>query len=442
MAQLPPGPPFRLLQAARYVRDPYALLRGYGRRYGAVFTVRTARLCVMTGRPNLVRQIFSAPAGQYDVNREAGPRRVLGENGMAQRAGRALRRDRRLLVPNFQGEALTTLGGMMRDAALEVQQRWRPGEAVVMREAALEIALDVIMRAVFGADTPVQRAEFRTALRDFDTAFGRPSFLLLSVLRVEWEALPPFRRFTRARGRVEALLRAAIARAREGGAARGDVLGRLAAARYEDGSPMPEAALVDNLITTVIAGHETSVVSLCWAFHWLHAVPATLERVLAELVPLGPDPTPEELAGLPYLDAVVREVLRLWPAVTDVNRVLARPMTLGGFELPAGMTVAASAAILHYDEELYPDPDRFRPERFLERNYAPWEYFPFGGGERMCPGAQFSMFELKVLLGTLLSRGSFTLLEPGTPRLRRMGFLMSPESGVPLRYEGARHHAA
>ncbi|ONG59109.1 hypothetical protein BKE38_00060 [Pseudoroseomonas deserti] len=241
------------------------------------------------------------------------------------------------------------------------------------------------------------------------------------------------------------MLRQAVARARAEGAARGDVLGRLVAARHEDGSAMSEAPLVDNLITTAIAGHETSVVPPCWALHWLHSGPDGLARLLDELAPLGPDPDPLAVAGLPYLDAVVREVLRLWPAVTDVNRVLAKPMQLGGWEIPAGLTVAASAAILHHDPELYPEPDRFRPERFLESRFAPWEYFPFGGGQRMGPGARFSLSELKLLLGmllgVLLARCRVTALAPGDPRPKRVGFLVSPRAGVPLRSEGPRHAA-
>lgn len=438
MSRLPPGPPFRLLQAARYVADPYTLLRGCAARYGQVFTVRTARLCVMTGAPHLARQIFTAPMDQYGINKEVGPRRVLGANGIAQLAGRALRRDRRLLVPNFQGEVLRAQAAVMRDAVRDVVRRWQPGDRFVMRDASLTIALEVILRTVFGADTEEQRAEFDDALRDFVLAFGRPSFLLLSALRLEWETLPPFRNFARARARLDALVRAAIARAREAGPGRGDVLGHLVAARHDDGSGMSDDALVDNLITTIVAGHETSAVSLTWSVQWLHDHPEELERVMAEIAPLGPDPAPEALAQLPYLDAVVKEVLRLWPAVTDVNRVLAKPMEIAGYEIPPGITVAAAAAIVHYDPELYPEPERFRPARFLERTYAPWEYFPFGGGERLCPGAQFSVFELKVLLGTLLASCRLSLLEPGPPPMKRVGFLVSPASGVPVRYDGPR----
>jgi cytochrome P450 len=433
---LPAGPRLPLLQTLAYLRDPYTLLRRCARRHGDVFTVRTARLCVMTGQPELVREILSAPVDQYGAVRERGPERVLGRNGMAQLAGRALRRDRRLVVPQFQGEALVPLAGMIRQAALDALNGWQPGATFTMREAALEIALDVILRTVFGADTAERRAVFRSAIRDFTAGLGDKAFLVLAALGIEADWLPPNRRFRERRERLEAALQDAIDRARQSTAPPADILGRLVAARREDGSAMPDPALRDNLITVLIAGHETSALSLCWLFYWLHSDRNRLARVLAELEPLGPDADPAGYAALPYLDAVAKETLRLWPAVSDINRILAQPMTLGGWELPAGTTVAAATAILHYDETLYPEPETFRPERFLERRFAGHEYMPFGGGERMCPGAQFSLFEMKIVLGTLLTHGRFTLLDRGEPVVKRIGFLMGPKSGVRLRYDG------
>ena len=200
---------------------------------------------------------------------------------------------------------------------------------------------------------------------------------------------------------------------------------------------MGDEALRANLVSLLVAGHETSVVALCWGVYWLHRERDCLDRVLAELARLGPDPEPDAYQKLPYLDAVVKELLRLYPVVTDINRVLAKPLKLGGYELPAGTSVAAAAAILHYDADLYPDPEAFRPERFLERRFAPHEYIPFGGGERMCPGAVFSVYQLKVVLATLLTRARFTLLDRGTPKLRRKGGpLPAPRTGVALRYDG------
>jgi cytochrome P450 len=435
---LPPGPPLRLLQMVRYLRDPYSTLRGYARRYGGLFTVRTARVCVMTGRPDLVRQIISAPVDQYGVNYEPGPARVLGTNGTTRLAGRALRRDRRLLVPHFQGDTLNALGGMMREAALDAFGGFRPDETFVVRDAAIAVALDVILRTVFGADTPERRQEFRTVIRAFSKGFGNPAFLLLAAMKFDNDNLPPYRRFGVARRRLEELLQDAIERARSAGGDGTSVLSRVVAARYDDGTPMTDVAIRDNMITTLIAGHETSVVSLCWGLFWLHREPRYLHMLLDELAPLGPDADPLAWARLPMLDAVVKETLRLWPVVTDINRVLAKPMELGGYELPARTNIAASSAILHYDPDLYPDAETFRPERFLERRFGPHEYLPFGGGERMCPGSHFSVFELKVVLATLLTRYRYTLLDEGTMRVKRMGGMMTPSTGVRLRLDGAR----
>jgi cytochrome P450 len=437
---LPPGPPLRMLQLIRYVRDPYSMLRGYARRYGNLFTVRTARVCVMTGRPDLVKQIITAPVDQYGVNYEPGPARVLGVNGTTRMAGRALRRDRRLLLPHFQGGVLNALGGMIREATLDAFSGFKPGETIVVRDPAIAVALDVILRTVFGADTPERRQEFRTAVRAFSKGFGNPSFMLLAALKFDNDNLPPFRRFGVARRRLEELLQDAMQRAHAAGADGHSVLSRIVAARYDDGTAMTDGAIRDNMITALIAGHETSVVSLCWGLYWLHREPRYLDMLLDELAPLGPDADPMDWARLPFLDAVIKETLRLWPVVTDINRVLAEPMQLGEYELPPGTNIAASSAILHYDPDLYPDGETFRPERFLERRFGPHEYLPFGGGERMCPGSHFSVYELKIVLATLLTRWRYTLLDEGTMKVKRMGGMMTPATGVRLRLDGVRSH--
>ncbi len=435
---LPPGPPLRLMQTLSYVRDPYTMLRRYARQYGNLFTVRTARLCVMTGRPDLVRQIITAPVDQYGVNYEPGPARVLGVNGTTRLAGRALRRERRLIVPHFQGETLNALGGMIRESALEAFRGIRPGEPFTVRDPAIRVALDVILRTVFGADTPERRETFRRIIRAFSTGFGARSFLLLAAMRFDNDWLPPYRRFAVARRELERLLQEAIERARAEGLSKAAILNRVVAARYEDGTPMSDVAIRDNMITTLIAGHETSVVSLCWGLYWLHREQRCLALLMQELAPLGPDADPMEWARLPYLDAVVKETLRLWPVVTDINRVLAQPMRLDRYELPAGTNIAASSAILHYDPDLYPDAESFRPERFLERRFGPHEYIPFGGGERMCPGSHLSVFELKIVLATLLTRNRFRLLDEGPMTVKRMGGMMTPATGVRMQIEQVR----
>ncbi len=198
---------------------------------------------------------------------------------------------------------------------------------------------------------------------------------------------------------------------------------------------MPDGTIRDNMITSLIAGQESSVASLCWCFYWLHRERRCLDLLLQELEPLGPDADPMAWASLPYLDAVVKETLRLWPRATEIYRLLAQPMRLGRHELPAGTNIAAAPAILHYDPDLYPDPDSFQPERFLKRRFGPHEFLPFGGGERLCPGAHLSVFEVKIVLATLLTRFRYTLLDEGPLTVRRMVALRAPHTGVRMRVD-------
>ena len=432
---LPPGPPLRLFHTVRYLRDPYAMLRECARRYDNLFTVRTARLCVVTGRPDLIRQIMTAPIDQYGVAQEPGPARVLGANSSTQRAGRVLRRDRRLLVPPFHGEALNAMGGAIRQASLTWFGRFKPGDSFVVREVSADFALDVVLHTVFGAETEDELGDYRDAALALRRCFEYSAILLHIAFHFDIDWLPPYRRLTAARGRLEVLLQQAIERARSHPSASPAILDRVVAGRYEDGSPMPDGTIRDNMITSLIAGQESSVASLCWCFYWLHRERRCLDLLLQELEPLGPDADPMAWAALPYLDAVVKETLRLWPRATEIYRLLAQPMRLGRYELPAGTNIAAAPAILHYDPDLYPDPDSFQPERFLKRRFGPHEFLPFGGGERLCPGAHLSVFEMKIVLATLLTRFRYTLLDDGPLTVRRMVALRAPHTGVRMRVD-------
>jgi cytochrome P450 len=174
------------------------------------------------------------------------------------------------------------------------------------------------------------------------------------------------------------------------------------AARYDDGSPMTDRQLFETLMTIVVAGHETSAIAAAWACYFVHRDPAVRDRLRAELAGLGDEDDPDVITRLPYLDAVCSEAMRLHPVAGSIARTLRRPMQLGAWSLPAGVAVSPSIIGLHRRPELYPEPEVFRPERFLERTFAPHEYMPFGGGHRRCIGAAFASYELKIVLATLL----------------------------------------
>jgi len=209
-------------------------------------------------------------------------------------------------------------------------------------------------------------------------------------------------------------------------------------ARYDDGGAMSDDELRDQLLFLFIAGHETSAISLAWALYELHRHPPSLDRVLAELDALGPESGLDAFAALPYLDAVCYEVLRLHPLLGYVPRLLKEPFELGGRTIPGGVQVAVGIQLVHAREDLYPDAGRFRPERFLERKFTPFEFLPFGCGARRCLGATFALYEMKVVLATILRGYRLTLLDTGPVRHVARSITLGSETGIRMRVEVRR----
>ncbi len=423
---LPPGYQLQFWQPLAYVQSPYRFFRKAHERFGDPFLVKTTAPTVVTANPDSIRQIFTAPPETYHVRLPKSQQRVLGRHGLSGLDGSAHRQTRKLISPCFHGEALRHLGGMMHETAVEALAGWRDGESREALDVMRDIGLDVILKTIFGVACRERLVVFRAAVLDFAAAFGNPAFLCSALLGIDRDNWPPNRRMDVARQKLSDLIVENIAERRGRSAERADILSRLMEARFDDGSGFSDAALVDNLITNLIAGHETSALSLTWAFAWLGRHADVAERLQQEIDGLSRDDDINAILALPYLDAVVKECLRLYPAVPEVVRMLAKPMTLAGYELPAGINVAASSAILHMNPELYPNPERFNPERFLERSYGGFEFIPFGGGDRICIGNHFGVFEVKIVLATLLSRGRFTLLDKETIKVKRRGFLMGP----------------
>jgi cytochrome P450 len=201
---------------------------------------------------------------------------------------------------------------------------------------------------------------------------------------------------------------------------------------------MSDVELRDELITLLFAGHEATAIALAWAFYWLHRDPDELGRVLAELDALGPSADAEAIAALPYLDAVCQEALRIHPVTPEILRVLVEPLQLFDWTLPAGTAVMASAIMVHNREDLYPEPTHFRPSRFLERKFTPFEHIPFGGGARRCIGAAFALYEMKIVLAMLLRSHRLRLVSSSKVKPARRGLTMGPAGGIPMIYEGSR----
>jgi cytochrome P450 len=215
-----------------------------------------------------------------------------------------------------------------------------------------------------------------------------------------------------------------------------DLLGLFLSTRYEDGEPMSDREIRDHLITLLLAGHETSAVAIAWAIYYLHREPVVLRKLRSEIVGLGSNPAPESLVRLPYLGAVVSESLRIEPIVTDIVRRCRVPFKVREWTVPAGQNIAVIVGAILRDERVFPEPERFRPERFLERNFHAGEFLPFGGGQRRCLGAAFAEAELAIAVATIVSEWELELADAKPERAVRRNITMGPERGVRVRVMG------
>jgi len=397
---LPPGPRMpRAVQTAIWSRQAQWMLGQCRSRFGAMFTLRIAYegTWVMVSDPDVVKQVFTGDSRVFHAG-EGNQifRPILGENSVLVLDEKPHIGQRRLLLPPFHGERMQGYGRTMAAIAAREIDSWPTGTPYKLRPRMQAITLEIILETVFGVHERDRMDPLREALRDFLDLTTDPRLLAPVVLvgpeRIR--GLPPFRRRI---DRVDRLIHAEIAERRgaEDLAERDDVLSMLVAARHEDGSPMSDAEIRDELLTLLVAGHETTATALSWAIERLSRHPEKLERLRAEALAEGEDP---------YLTATIQETLRLRPVVVLVIRKLTEPVELGGYELPAGASVTPCIHLVHRNPDIYPEPDRFRPERFLETPPGTYTWIPFGGGVRRCLGAAFAQFEMAVVLKELVKR--------------------------------------
>jgi cytochrome P450 family 110 len=430
MPSLPPGPRSATLQTFAFARDPFGTLQRFADRYGDPFTLNLfSGPIVLTGTPEGIQEILTAPPQTFTSNNRRFLAPLVGERSVLMLEGAPHRRERGLLMPPFHGARLQAYGALIQDIALRRAAAWRPGQAFLMQAFTQALSLEVIIQAVFGVRDEARVRQFARLIPAYFQAFTL-WLVYCPPLRRPFCGFGPWSRFTTVAARFDELLRDEIAARRADTPARDDILSLLLAARDEDGRAMSEEAVRDELKTLLLAGHETTAIALAWAFYWLHWEPDVSHRLHTELRALGRMPEPDALGRLPYLDAVCKEALRLYPVVGFIHRRLRQPLSLRGYVVPADLAVGAALPLVHSDPRLYPEPRRFRPERFLERTYTPFEYVPFGGAPRRCVGAAFAVYEMKIVLGSLLARHRFRLAEdtPVTPVPRT--FTLGPKGGV------------
>lgn len=432
-------------QLGQWIADPLAFQDVHHRTHGDIFTMCLSGLgaYVIVGDPQAVREILNQDA-KFDAGRGneiAEP--LLGKNSLTLLDGDRHRRERKLLMPPFHGDRLQTYAQQIRTIAARVASQWHVDRPFVARTAMQSISLEVILQVVFGLSEGERYQQLKALLVEWIDMIDSPlrsSMLFLKFLQKDWGAWTPWGRMKQRQRQIHALLQAEIDRRRAQESWDGtDILSLMMAARDEAGQPMTDAELRDELLTMLFAGHETTAVILAWSLYQLQRNPSVCAKVRQELDALGDRPTPLEIARLPYLTAVCQEVLRMYPVAPVLfPRVAREPVRVGGHSFAPGTVLMASLYLIHYREDLYPHPHEFKPERFLERQYGPGEYLPFGGGSRRCLGYALAQLEIKLVLATILSDYELALAEDNPVKVTRRGFVLAPAGGVRMKLTGKR----
>ncbi|KAA0019419.1 cytochrome P450 [Antrihabitans cavernicola] len=407
----PRAPRLSVVHAIAASLNPDRYFRWRRARDGDTFLVRFPGFTpvLFTSNPDGARDVFRAPVDILEPPRPNPIGPLVGDASMILISGERHRRDRALMMPPFHGERMRAYGRLIRDSAVQEMSTWKAGDRIDARAASRAITLRVILEAVFGVDSHARRDEYTRTVADFLGSYTG-ALMLAPVLRRSLLGHGPWDRFVRLRAEFDALLAEDVAHRRsEVDSDRTDILSMLLASRYEDGSAIDDADLREQLRSLLVAGHETTATSVTWALFHLLRAPDVLERVLDEIESLGPDPAPELIAKLPYLDAVCHETLRLHPAVPIILRKLTEPLTVDGFAAPAGGIVGIVLPLLHSHRDVWTDPTAFDPDRFVGARFTPFEYAPFGGGHRRCVGFALAEYEMRIVVATILSRARLAL---------------------------------
>jgi len=421
------------IQTLGFLVRPYEVLERCYRTYGDMFTIRLLgdKTYVVVSDPQLVRHVFAgcgAPESLDVGNSEFKP--LLGENSILILNGPRHRRHRALLLPPFRPAGFSSYGAHAWSIAEETGLGWTRGDTFAVMPLMRRISIAVIVAIVFGKRAPEQTQKFRSAVERLMQFVNGP-LVYVAMLQKDLGRWSPGGRVWHARRQLLELIDTEIADCRRGTIkdAGNALLNVLVQARDDAGDPLTDTEIREEILTMLLAGHDPTTAASSWMLYCIHEEAAVDEKVREEL--RSCPPAPEAIAALPYLDAVCNESLRLYPVIPVVERVARVPLQIGRFDIPPDCRIAPCIYLVHRRPDLFPEPESFRPERFLGRRYAPHEFFPFGGGSRRCVGASFAPYQMKLVVASLLRRFRFRRTA-GKIRPRFRGAAVTPSSNFAL----------
>lgn len=441
MASIPGPSSPALIQTWRWLREPYEFLEECAQRYGEIFTFVISGFgrVVVCSAPERIKEIFAGSPDDFlggKSNEVLRP--FVGENSLLVLDGAPHHRQRKLLMPSLHGERMQAYGRAMLDFASASIDAWPLHQPFPIHSEMQSITLRVILRTIFGVGKgPMFERMCQVTKVGVDLASN--PLLLFSFMQHELGGLTPWGKFMRMSRELDAMIKTEVDKRQQAAAAGQtgdgeDVLAMLLQARDDQGEPMTFQELRDELVTMLVAGHETTATTLAWTLGYLLREPALVARLKEEAATAieGGQLQPERVNKLPLLEATIKEGMRLRPVAPMTGRLLKKPIKVGEYDVPAGCVVAPGIYLAHRRPSVFPEPDRFDPDRFLRARPGPNEWLPFGGGNRRCIGAAFATYEMKMVLATLVLRTTLSL-QPGYElRTIRRGVTMAPAKGVPV----------
>ncbi len=387
-------------------------------RYGDIFTFRVvgSRPFVVISHPQAIKEIFTAPVGHFDSGKaNQAFRPLLGNNSLLLLDGIQHQQQRRLLLPPFHGEHLSKYSQIICSITQQEIQQWILDRPLVIRPQVQAITLRIILQILFGSQQAPRVESLNQCLSSLVDSFISPFW---------WKRFS----FPQKKQQLDELVYAQIHQRRQQTVhSATDILSLLLSARDEVGAALTDEEIRDELITLIVAGYETTTTAVLWALYWVAKLPEVREKLDKELCSLSPNSAPSAIAQLPYLGAVCSETLRIY-SITGFtfDRIVKIPLSIMGYEFEPGTVLSPCAYLTHQRQDLYPEPKQFKPERFLSRQFSPYEYYPFGGGNRRCIGMAFAQMEIKLVLATILSHLRLSLVDDRPVRPVGRGVTLTP----------------
>jgi cytochrome P450 family 110 len=432
-----------LLQTLQLIANPTQFFDRCAAKYGDTFTMRVLGLnsppVVFFSHPEAISDCFAVPAIELDFQKATQVFKPLfGERSIVLQEGKLHNRQRQLLMPPFHGDRMKSYGENICQITQEITQNWQVDSVISISQVMPDITLQIILQVVFGINPGTRYDELKKQLTSLLEDITKPwysSLFFFPPLQKNFGAWSPWGNYLKRREEIDKLIYAEISERRlKEDDLRTDILSLLMSARDDNGQQMTDKELRDQLVSLLLLGYETTAGVLAWLFYLIHSHPTVKDKIREELNNLGEDANPESIVQLPYLTAVCQETLRIHPiALICTPRMVKDKVEIAGDKYTSGTILVPSIYLAHRRAETYSEPDKFQPERFLNQKYTAYEYLPFGGGYRGCIGSAFSMYEMKLVLATILSDFKLELVGDRPVKPVRRGITIVPSGGVPMK---------